>query len=502
MGYRNYKGYSHSENGWPIVDSAEIENRFLPGMNNVRLEMRRGDVMDVIAAWCIWYHKNVEVIDKFQPRDEWGFSWDNAVANSNHLSGTAVDINATQWPWKTYRMPKWMVDKINEGLRLFEGNIFHGRNWSTPDEMHFQINGYDPARLAAFNAKLKAGYLGIYAPADPNAFPLPVGMAFGPLDGPEYAISGEYKTDLPAWKEALGRWQSEAGLNVTKRFDAATAKAVELIQRKNGWWDLPDSRFKGMIYTGEWEAVIKYDWNNPQVPVPDFPPAPADQEQAGVYFADVSEYQPYVNDSYPHKVLSIRSNSGDRIDKKVVGNLDWALKALDDGRLEFLIVYYFFRPGQSNCDLWKTLVTRNGKIHPKIVCMVDVEGDRGTVSGNVSAEVNDEVDRVRGWLGDPRRVIGYYNRNADPTLWPTLPLRNFRMIVPWYNNDVSRSPNFPGLLAHQYSDRVPCAPFGPCDANYSNLRLSQLAVAVGVREVAEQPKPVVGWQAVMKELVG
>lgn len=500
MGFRTYKGNKNSENGWPIVDNDEIEKRFLPGMNNVRLECRKGDVMDVLAAWCIWYHKNVEVLDKFQPRDEWGFSWDNLVANSNHLSGTALDLNATQWPWKTYRMPQWMVDKINEGLRLFEGNIFHGRNWGTPDEMHFQINGYNPDKLAAFNGKLKQGYLGIYAPADPNAFPLPVGYAFGPLEGPEWSISGSYSGDLPAWKEALGRWQAEAGLVVTKKWDVQTAGAVQKIQEERGWWN-DENRMKGYLYTGEWEAVIKQDWNAPQVAVPDFPPAPVVEEQAGVYFADVSQWQPHVDDSYPFKVLSVRSNSGDKVDTKIARNLDWSLKALDEGKLECLIVYYFFRPGQSNCDLWKTLVTRNGKIHPKIVCMVDVEGDKGSVRGDVSAEVNDEVDRIRGWLGDPRRVIGYWNPTADPGLWKTLPGKNFRMVVPWYNNDISRSPSFPGLLAHQYSDKVPCAPFGPCDANFSNLRLSQFLVAVGLQEVATQPGEVT-WAHVMKELVG
>lgn len=103
-----------------------------------------------------------------------------------------------------------------------------------------------------------------------------------------------------------------------------------------------------------------------------------------------------------------------------------------------------------------------------------------TITGDQSAEVNDEVRRLREWTGDSRRVIGYHNQKADPDLWKTKPGGGIRMVVPWYNNDVSRSPEYVGLIAHQYSDKVPCAPFGPCDANFSNLRLSQLLEQLGV----------------------
>lgn len=184
MGLRNYKGYDRSENGWPIVDTADIVTTQLPGMNNVRIELLKGDVTTVLVAWLTWYHLNVEPIDLYQPRDEWGYSWDNLVPNSNHLSGTGVDVNATQYPWGKRVMPQGRVDLINQGLRLFEDNIYHGRNWDRADEMHFQINGYNPGKLAAFAKKLKDGYLGIYKPADPNAFPLPGGWFYGPLEGP------------------------------------------------------------------------------------------------------------------------------------------------------------------------------------------------------------------------------------------------------------------------------------------------------------------------------
>jgi len=201
----------------------------------------------------------------------------------------------------------------------------------------------------------------------------------------------------------------------------------------------------------------------------------------GTYWADVSQYQRVVDDSYPHRVFSFRTNSGDKRDTNAAANLKWGLKALAEGRIDVLIPYYFFRPGQANCDLWREVVTVDGKIHPRIVCMVDVEGDRGTVAGDNSVEINDEVNRVRGWLSGAR-VVGYLNPKADPGLWVSRP--GIPLVVPHYNNAAGQSYDFPDRFAHQYSDRVQCAPFGPCDANYSNLDIPGLLRLFGITEGA------------------
>lgn len=109
--------------------------------------------------------------------------------------------------------------------------------------------------------------------------------------------------------------------------------------------------------------------------------------------------------------------------------------------------------------------------------MVDVEGDNGSVRGDNSAEINDEVRRVQGWLGGSR-VIGYLNPNADPGLWPVRPA--IPLVVPHYNNTPGQSYQYPNRFAHQYSDRVPCAPFGACDANFSALEIPALAELFGI----------------------
>ncbi|QMU18995.1 hypothetical protein [Gordonia rubripertincta] len=202
----------------------------------------------------------------------------------------------------------------------------------------------------------------------------------------------------------------------------------------------------------------------------------------GTYWADVSQFQRVVDNTYPHRVFSFRTNSGDQRDRNADANLTWALKALDDGRLDIVIPYYFFRPGAANCDLWKEVVTRGGKIDPRIVCMVDVESGSGSSQGAIpnrdhSVEINDEIARVRGWLGGSR-VIGYYNPKSDPALWQTR--GNVPLVVPHYNGAPGQSYTYPNRFAHQYSDREPCAPFGPCDANYTDLSIPQLKTLFGI----------------------
>ncbi|MGW0247929.1 M15 family metallopeptidase [Nocardia goodfellowii] len=157
----------NTENGWPVIPASELDRGPVPGTRAV-VELRAGDVSTVLKGWAAWYHRNVEPIDPGQ-RDEWGWSPTNDVWNSNHLSGTAIDINAMRYPWKHYTMPADKVAAVRRGLDLFEGTVFWGRDWgemgSWPDEMHYQI-GCNATELARFAARLNAGYLGIYGPED------------------------------------------------------------------------------------------------------------------------------------------------------------------------------------------------------------------------------------------------------------------------------------------------------------------------------------------------
>lgn len=158
MSFRTAYGYTHSENGWRMVnrDGCVVAN---PVPHSDTAPIRAGVAATILNAWLIWYHHNVEPITS----PVWGWSRDNDVANSNHLSGTAVDINAPQYPWGYRVMPADRIAKVRKGLGLFAGCVFWGADWSRADEMHYQI-AYpegDPA-LDKLATDLSAGYLGIY----------------------------------------------------------------------------------------------------------------------------------------------------------------------------------------------------------------------------------------------------------------------------------------------------------------------------------------------------
>ncbi|MGF7124025.1 M15 family metallopeptidase [Rhodococcus sp. BE178] len=172
MSFRKPYGYEYSENGWRMCDRNECDIVRIPNLFLVdTAPLRKGAPLTILGAWLRWYDQNVrEIISPV-----WGWSNTNDVGNSNHLSGTAVDIDAPRLPMGPYTMPRDLVDKVNRGLALFEGSVFWGRSWDTPDEMHFQMawREGDP-RNEAFAAKLRSGHLGIYAPA-PTPTPTPGG---------------------------------------------------------------------------------------------------------------------------------------------------------------------------------------------------------------------------------------------------------------------------------------------------------------------------------------
>ncbi|AMS03098.1 endolysin [Gordonia phage Obliviate] len=136
MSFRTAYGYKYSENGWRMCNRDECVTVTVAGMG---LHVRSGYAAEVLGAWVRWYHENVEPIDLYKPLDDWGWSNTNDVATSNHLSGTGVDLNATQYPWGRRVMPADRIAKVRRGLALFEGNIFWGADWSRADEMHYQL---------------------------------------------------------------------------------------------------------------------------------------------------------------------------------------------------------------------------------------------------------------------------------------------------------------------------------------------------------------------------
>ncbi|MET9328402.1 hypothetical protein [Tsukamurella sp. NPDC003166] len=176
-------------------------------------------------------------------------------------------------------------------------------------------------------------------------------------------------------------------------------------------------------------------------------------------FADISEWQPPLDDSYPYRVLSIRSNDGTHRDDNFAHNYDLATEWLDQGRLEVLIVYVVIRQNWQDCV--RTHVQMQGDDRPGVVSMVDAESWNGRIAGDNSEAFNGAVRQLSVWragpgagqLDRPRRVIGYLNPN-DAAIWPSRP--RMRWIVPAYGALPRFGPDTvdlaDGMIAHQYTD--------------------------------------------------
>ncbi len=169
MSFRTAYGYTRSENGWLMCNRDECAIVQIPDLYLVdTAPLRKGAPLTILGAWLRWYDLHVEEIDSAV----WGWSATNDVANSNHLSGTAVDVNAPRYPWGARTMPAARIAKVREGLRLFQGAVHWGADWQRADEMHYQMAWPEgDARNEEFAAKLRGGYLGIYgaAPTPPTS---------------------------------------------------------------------------------------------------------------------------------------------------------------------------------------------------------------------------------------------------------------------------------------------------------------------------------------------
>lgn len=212
----------------------------------------------------------------------------------------------------------------------------------------------------------------------------------------------------------------------------------------------------------------------------------SDKPKKDTLFADVSEFQVPVNNSYPYDVLSIRVCDGSYRDGNFEQNYSWMQDALDDDDLVFGIVYTFVRPNNwaDNAATVKDMIDANGGLHDRVCIMLDVETESGNPNYDVSDSINKLYDNLAEWIGDRKRLIGYGNSGDLDTCWPDKP-DDIRLIVAGYGT----LPDYPGMVAHQYTDGqgygngLPegCDPFGNCDMNAANdLTPKQFAKECGI----------------------
>ncbi|QAY03793.1 lysin A [Mycobacterium phage Ohno789] len=147
-------GLSHSENGWPMVNADECEWTKIPG-TSVTLQIAKGQPLAILRAFAADFHAYVEPL-----RDADSACWTptNSVPSSNHLSGTAMDLNWNSHPFKvSYAgFDETKIATMRELLAFYEGTVFWGQDWNSPkDPMHAQCgyNTYGNPKTADFIAR-------------------------------------------------------------------------------------------------------------------------------------------------------------------------------------------------------------------------------------------------------------------------------------------------------------------------------------------------------------
>lgn len=237
MGFRTVYGLNYSENGWRMVDAAGCTTAKIPG-TGLSLPFRTGDAQTVLTAWAAWFNANVESLNNPGRgyADEGSFTWTNSVASSNHLSGTAMDLN---WNDHAFRVSysgftTAEIAAVRRGLALFNKCIWWGQDWTSPkDSMHFQLNFPEgDGRIAALAKQLRGGYLGIYAPGGPEVSTPVTPAASG--DVLEYGSHGDQVKVLQAGFNKVFPSYPGLPLVVDGDFGPRTELAVKEFQRRVG----------------------------------------------------------------------------------------------------------------------------------------------------------------------------------------------------------------------------------------------------------------------------
>lgn len=235
MADRTVYGLTHSENGWRMVDRNSCRRVRIPG-TNVYIWLREGQPEKILGAFAADYNVHVEPL---RQEDSGGWTETNDVASSNHLSGTAMDLN-WQGPNKSrfrlgiteqqaYPPPK--DARLRELIDFYEDMVFCGGKWSIRDWMHFQMGAstYGSQHVAKVNdfiaRKIRPdGFSTFHRSGGTPSTPAPVQY------WAEEGHSGEHVKRLQQFLNA----NYGAGLAVDGDFGPNTKDAVKAFQSSVG----------------------------------------------------------------------------------------------------------------------------------------------------------------------------------------------------------------------------------------------------------------------------
>ena len=149
-----------SYNGWPASkEQAEIGIKSYP-VPGTLIKLRCAEkVAPLLVGFAAEFHNLIEELD-VGASDDWGFAYRDVRGVpgklSNHASGTAVDLNATQHPLgKVGTFPPEKVPMIRALAKKY-GMTWGGDYRGRKDEMHFEI-ALGEAKVAALIGSLNKG---------------------------------------------------------------------------------------------------------------------------------------------------------------------------------------------------------------------------------------------------------------------------------------------------------------------------------------------------------
>lgn len=132
-----------SENGWEPAKAAASQCEWvkIPG-TSVTLQLLKGQPLQILRAFAADFNAYIEPL---RDPDSAAYTPTNSVATSNHLNGTAMDLNWNSHPFQVLNagFSGAQIATIRELLDFYEGTVFWGNDWNSPkDAMHWNM-GYD-----------------------------------------------------------------------------------------------------------------------------------------------------------------------------------------------------------------------------------------------------------------------------------------------------------------------------------------------------------------------
>lgn len=160
-----------SQNGYPVLETnrtsgstPRLRKGIVPGTAR-HLYVRDGSVAMLLLHFALWFHEELEPLDEERVWDDWGWAVrpvrGQSTGYSNHASGTAVDLNATQHPRgvsNTYTDAQEL--QLRRRAAKYKGCLRLGEFYfSTVDGMHVEIDKpmADVQRMADLCVKTERG---------------------------------------------------------------------------------------------------------------------------------------------------------------------------------------------------------------------------------------------------------------------------------------------------------------------------------------------------------